>query len=147
LEEETIFVFFDQNIEISKSRRKDSIIGLLPFATGEKSAGCRKGKGLNKTSIRLDLSKHCIQTECRRLYDRAISLYFKTKDGPEKKQLENRIGLLQKALTELDFGFLRSRFHELSGNTSAVVDIVEDLEGKIEIIINGEPAYVFPSRL
>ncbi len=85
--------------------------------------------------IELDLSKHCIATEMRRLYNRAVSKYFKT-TGVDKPRLEQQIEALRWCLATMDFGRLRSTHKALAGGTDAAVT----LEAKgtlLELAING----------
>ncbi len=86
--------------------------------------------------IQLDLSRHCIETELRRLHDLSISRYFKTK-GMDA-ELEKRIENIGHALEKLDFPSLRSRFPDLAGGSSASVFLSIDGNGKIRIHINAE---------
>jgi hypothetical protein len=75
--------------------------------------------------IRLDLSKHCIETELKRQYNKAISAYFKA--GSEQKPLmEPVIDLIQSALQTLDFAQLRTRYPALSGGTKCKVTLSRD---------------------
>ena len=66
--------------------------------------------------IKLDLSKHCIETEIKRLHNRMIYRYFKATD--DRAKLEKKIELLEVALKELDFAQLRSIYPELAGNST-----------------------------
>ena len=50
--------------------------------------------------LRLDLKSHCIETELKRLYERALGRYFKP--DADETALEARIDLLKKALEHLD---------------------------------------------
>ena len=43
--------------------------------------------------IELDLSKHCIETEIKRLYNRSVSQYFKP--DTDKALLEKQIDVLK----------------------------------------------------
>ena len=65
--------------------------------------------------IQLDVSRHCIESDIKKQYNRLISDYFKSpgdQDGIEKK-----ISLLKHALETLDFRQLRNKHPELAGNT------------------------------
>lgn len=64
--------------------------------------------------FRLNLSKHCIETELKRQYNHAISNYFKAQEG-QKPFLESSIEILHQALENLNFASLRSQFPELAG--------------------------------
>ncbi len=96
--------------------------------------------------IKLDLSRHCIETEIKKMHDRAIYLYFKCdkehgfKTEQEKQTLENRIELLEQALKIFDFGFLRKNFVTLAGNNND--DVVLSRENnQFMIRINGIRQY------
>ena len=71
------------------------------------------------TTIRLNLSKHCVETEIKRQYNRALSKYFKS--GGRRQDLEGRIKILQLALETLDFNTLRSTYPPLAGHSRETV--------------------------
>jgi hypothetical protein len=52
--------------------------------------------------IRLDLSRHCIETEIKKQYNKAISTYFRA-GLEEKRRLEPTIEVIRRALETLDF--------------------------------------------
>ncbi len=85
--------------------------------------------------MKLDLSRHCIETEIRRLYNRSVSLYFKLKK--EDPQLEAEIELLKTALERLDFPRLRSGHGELAGGQgNGVVELAADDDGGVVVRID-----------
>ncbi len=86
-------------------------------------------------NIKLDLQKHCIETEIKKLHNHLISQYFKSIDN--RKQLESKIELLQNALENFDFGRLRSTYIELAGNYDNDVILSYDENKHPEIKING----------
>ena len=89
--------------------------------------------------MKLDLSRHCIETEIRRLYNRNVSLYIKLKK--EDPQLETDIELLKAALEELDFPKLRSDYEELAGHQgNSVIKLAVNNEGSVVIVIDGKEA-------
>lgn len=95
----------------------------------------------------LDLEKHCIETALKRLHNRLISEYFKAKGaGPE---IEKRIEVIGRVLTELDFSALRTRFPDLAGHTGSAVFLHVDANGRPRITIDGEkiamPSIATPS--
>ncbi len=94
------------------------------------------GMGRLPVKIRLDLSRHCIETEIKRLYNRSVALYFK--DQANKQELEIRIEVLKEALERLDFPFLRSRHPILSGSAGRGVFLAVDAEGDMCIISEEE---------
>ena len=75
--------------------------------------------------IRLDLSRHCIETELKRQYNRTVSAYFKS--GPvEKRRMEPVIETLRSALVHLDFARLRARYRALCGGTRCKIVLSRD---------------------
>lgn len=76
------------------------------------------------TRIQLDLSKHCIETEIKRIYNSAISAYFK--ENADKKQVENIIEMAIYALEHFDFLRLRSQYPSLAGKTNDPVCLMVD---------------------
>ncbi|MFC1816048.1 hypothetical protein ACFL0M_08905 [Thermodesulfobacteriota bacterium] len=86
--------------------------------------------------IQLDLSKHCIETEIKRHYNRALSDYFKA--GKDKGLIEKIIELTQQALKTFDFARLRTKYPPLSGNTNQNIVLSMD-NNKFSITIDGRP--------
>jgi hypothetical protein len=84
----------------------------------------------------LDLSKHCIQTEIRRLYNRCVSRYFKLeKEDPE---LASDIELLKAALETLDFPGLRSEHKALAGGRGdPLIELESGDDGKVLVRVEG----------
>lgn len=103
--------------------------------------------------IKLDLNRHCVETEIKRLHNRAIFQYFKLdkeqgfKTKQEKQILENRIELLEQALKKFDFGFLRSKFATLAGHNHNNDDVILSRKNNQPVIrINGKiTAIIFKS--
>ena len=85
--------------------------------------------------ITLNLSKHCIQTEVKRLHNRCISRYFK--DRGNRSALERELLLLTDALNTFDFAWLRGQYPELSGGHSASVVLERGASKKLLVRING----------
>jgi hypothetical protein len=83
----------------------------------------------------LDLSKHCIQTELKRQYHRALAAYFHG-DAKDRTQIEQIIEMTQQALSRLDFGHLRGAYPQLDGGTRAAVRF-EERHRNVDIIIDG----------
>lgn len=69
--------------------------------------------------ISLDLKNHCIETEIRLQFEKAMASYFRA-DASLRKALEPRLILLESALKTLDFARLRSRHPELAGGGARV---------------------------
>lgn len=85
--------------------------------------------------IKLNLSRHCIETETTRLYNQSVLKYFKADD---KDRIEKQIEILQRALKTLDFGKLRSTYPELAGHCDDHVELSMDDHHQIVIHINGK---------
>lgn len=87
--------------------------------------------------IHLDLRHHCIATETKKRYNKALSNYFKHKGDPAL--LESEIELLKTALERLDFSGLRSRYPKLSGGIDEIVVLSGTPDGRLFVILDGEP--------
>ena len=85
--------------------------------------------------IKLNLSRHCIETETKRLYNQSVLKYFKADD---KDRIEKQIEILQHALQTLDFGKLRSTYPELAGHCDDHVELSTDDQHQITVLINGK---------
>ena len=85
---------------------------------------------------KLSLKQHCIETEIKKRYNRAVSDYFKA-GGHDAQDLEEKIELFSEALETFDFGSLRSRYPELRGNSDADAALHKDEAGRLHINING----------
>ena len=85
--------------------------------------------------IKLNLSRHCIETETKRLYNQSVLKYFKAND---KDRIEKQIEILQHALQTLDFGKLRSTYPELAGHHDDHVELYLNNQNQIIILINGK---------
>lgn len=68
--------------------------------------------------IHLDLSRHCIETALKQLYEQSVSACLKGSSGRDDTQT---IELTKYALEQLDFNHLRSRFRPLAGGTDYAV--------------------------
>ncbi|QTA93083.1 hypothetical protein [Desulfonema magnum] len=86
--------------------------------------------------ISINLSKHCIETEAKKLYNRCLSQYFRA--DADLERLEQKIDILKTILEEFDFPRLRSRYPELAGDREAEVFISKNNENQIVIIIDGK---------
>lgn len=64
--------------------------------------------------IPLNISKHCIETESKRIYEESIKQYFKAPDS-ERPELEEKIEGLRNFLEYSDFNHLRSSHPVLAG--------------------------------
>ena len=85
--------------------------------------------------IKLNLSRHCIETETKRLYNQSVLKCFKADD---KDNIEKQIEILQHALQTLDFGKLRSTYPELTGHCDDHVELTINDKNQIIILINGK---------
>lgn len=86
--------------------------------------------------IPLNLSKHCIETEIKRLYTKALSDYFKSKI--KNHELEQTLSMVQQALETFDFRMLRSQYPALAGGTTASVFLGKDHDAQFALTINNE---------
>ena len=85
--------------------------------------------------IKLNLTRHCIETETKRLYNQSVLKYFK---ADNKGRIEKQIEILQHALQTLDFGKLRSTYPELTGQCDDNIELAADNHNQIFILINGK---------
>ncbi len=88
------------------------------------------------THITLDLGRHCIATEVKRLHNRCISDCLKGRG--ETTVLEARLSLLTRALDELDLPRLRGIYPALSGVDAVTVVLEESDEGALSLRLHGE---------
>ena len=84
--------------------------------------------------IPLDLTKHCIETETRRLYEHRVKACL-TKHAIEKST-EAELELLKQALETFDFQNLRAGYPELMGGSAHKVTLATDAGGQILIMID-----------
>jgi len=86
--------------------------------------------------ILLNLSKHCIETEAKRIYEESLMQYFKVSDS-KRPELEEKIEGLKNFLEYSDFNHLRSSHPALSGigGGKAVLHIFNRDSFEIEIIL------------
>lgn len=85
----------------------------------------------------LDLGKHCVETEIRKLYNRKLSECLKKKDI--NRNDEEEIEALRCALECFDFSALRTCFSELAGGSRNSVFLVKAADGSVMIEINDTP--------
>jgi len=85
--------------------------------------------------IKLNLSRHCVETEIKRLYNQSVLKYFKADD---QDHIEKQIEILQHALQTLDFGTLRNNYPELAGHSNDHIELSIDDYNQIIILINGK---------
>ena len=88
------------------------------------------------TQIELDVSRHCIASEVKRLHNRRISDYFKGRG--DKGVLETEILLLARALEELDLPALRGRHPRLAGGDAVAVVLSGAKEMPLALTVDGE---------
>jgi hypothetical protein len=74
--------------------------------------------------LRLDLSRHCIQTELKRCHDRAVCDYFRASPEAQAHQAKV-IETLRRALEGLDFQGLRARYPVLGGGNDTEIRLSE----------------------
>jgi len=88
------------------------------------------------TQIELDVSRHCIASEVKRLHNRRISDYFKGRG--DKASLEPEIALLARALEELDLPALRGRHPRLAGGEAVTVLLSGAEDMPLALTVEGE---------
>jgi hypothetical protein len=86
-------------------------------------------------NIKLNLKKHCVETELKRLYNRNLSQYFKP--GSNQKQIEKILDVIKTVLENSNISNLRSKYPELSGNSEADIVLTTDRQDQVVILING----------
>ena len=86
-------------------------------------------------NIKLDLSKHCIETEVKRLHDGAISAYFRAEG--DKQPFEQAIVSIRYALESIDFARLRVQYPPLAGNTNLHVSLSVD-DSMVTVSLDGK---------
>ncbi|BCS97451.1 hypothetical protein DSLASN_30830 [Desulfoluna limicola] len=93
-------------------------------------------KGGAVVQIELNLGRHCIATEVKRLHTRRISDYFKGRGN--RDIIESEITLLTRALDELDLPALRGAHRLLAGGEVAHVVLSGCGEAPLSITLEGE---------
>lgn len=91
--------------------------------------------------IKLNLSRHCVETELKRLYNRSVANYFK--GGKDRQPLEKQIEILKSILERSDFPRLRRICPELSGHCDADVVLIVQPQEKIVIRVNDKAIDLF----
>ena len=86
--------------------------------------------------IILDLSKHCIETEIKKFYNRSVSKYFKP--NADKAGLEREIEILREALETFDFKRLRNAYPKLAGHHNDYAVLAVNDQNKIILLLNGK---------
>ena len=86
--------------------------------------------------IRLDLSRHCIETAIRKQYHKTISRYFKTPE--QRKDIQAELEVLIRALERFDFPLLRRTHPELEGHGSHEIILETDDRNDPVIRLNGK---------
>ena len=94
--------------------------------------------------VDLDLARHCVETAVRRRYEAAIRTYFQKPD--EGRHLDPAIELLRQALETLDFPALRARHPALAGKTGNHVALGRDGQGRLTIVVDGQPLKDLPLK-
>lgn len=93
-------------------------------------------------TIRLDLSRVCIETATKQAYNRHLNRYFKAAPS-EKEGLEADIETLFQFIKSADFQFLRTHYTELRGGTRAEIEINRSNNGYITLLCDQTPLEIF----
>ena len=91
--------------------------------------------------ITLDLSRHCVETEAKKLLEDGVRLYFKASET-ERTKLEERIEGLKVFLEQTDFGRLRRSDPILAGLESGKVSLHILSEGDFLLEFGGKTVQV-----
>ena len=94
--------------------------------------------------LKLDLSRHCIETEVRRLHERCIRDYFK--QPADRSRLEAAIDLLLEALETFDFPALRACHPAMAGQTEHRAALDRDPQGNLRILVDDNPLADLPIK-
>jgi hypothetical protein len=94
-----------------------------------------------RMQIKLNLSRHCVETELKRLYNRSVSNYFNGKKN--RQRLEEQIEILKSILERSDFARLRRACPELSGHCDAEVVLVVQSQEKVMLRVNDKVIDLF----
>jgi len=86
--------------------------------------------------ITLNLSRHCIETESKRIYEESLRQYFKAPDS-KRPELEKIIEGLRNFLEYSDFKHLRSSHPVLAGREVGKAELHLLGEDLFEIEIDG----------
>jgi hypothetical protein len=86
--------------------------------------------------IPLDLSRHCLYSEIRRLYNRMLSSCLKSAE--QEALTGKKLELLKQALETWDFPTLRADHGALAGGRNNTVALVTDEDGRPAIMIDGQ---------
>ncbi|MGM0417968.1 MAG: hypothetical protein ACQEQS_04530 [Thermodesulfobacteriota bacterium] len=85
--------------------------------------------------IDLNLKKHCIKTEIKKQYEKAVSQCLKKNSDEE---LENTVESLKNIMENNDLVALRGKHKELAGNTNAKAELYLDDIQKYIVLNNSE---------
>ena len=86
----------------------------------------------------LDLSKHCIATEIKRQYNKALSDYFRGRG--DQSLLEERIEILTALLQQGELPGLRSRYPELDASSPSDVRLRKERD-TVRLVLDGRTVY------
>ncbi len=89
---------------------------------------------LKKAMIRVNLQRHCIETELKRLHRRCVDRMLKTDTNPP--EAEKTLQVLKDALECLDFPYLRAAFPELAGSRPVEANLSGTPDGCLKLTIN-----------
>ncbi|MBT8343008.1 MAG: hypothetical protein HKP58_06545 [Desulfatitalea sp.] len=86
--------------------------------------------------LKLDLTRHCVETAIRRSYNQAVSDYFRANKASQP-MLETIIDMTRQALETLDFKQLRGSYAPLAGHSDKPVVLMHHA-GRLAILIDGD---------
>lgn len=94
--------------------------------------------------ISFDLSKHCVQTEAKKIYEDCLRNYFKL-DESQQGQMEEKIEALKDFLEQIDFGNLRSANPVLAGGQEKGAALLQ-VTGSGEFVVEVEGQAIIPKK-
>jgi hypothetical protein len=95
--------------------------------------------------LKLDLSKHCIETEIKRQHNRAVGDYFRAAPS-SRRRLEAVIEATRQLLESVDFRTLRSAYPPLSGQSEAHAVLAQE-DDRFVIILDDTVIRLRPAKL
>ena len=106
-------------------------------SSGQTSEGANYRKrepDIGGMEIPMDLRKHCIEKEIKRLHHHTMLEYFR--DSSSRDRLESKIACLDRIMDSWDFSGIRAAYPELAGGFEVPIRLLF-LENREEIQIGG----------
>ena len=91
-----------------------------------------------KLKLELDLSRHCLLTELKRRYERALAEALRL---PEAGTAAATLEFVKAVLEEVDLEGLRGRIPELGGGSQAGILLVQTGRREAVLFVNGREVF------